>query len=289
VDVYVIPTFLRPEHMLEVAVCADQAGYYGCTMADHVMFPANIASKYPYAGDWGADAPFPDTWVTIAAMAAVTRQLRFISAIYLAPARPPVIVAKSVATAAILSGYRVTFGAGVGWMKEENDYTGQDFHTRGKRLDEMIVLLRRIWSGEVVEHHGTYYDYDPFVVPPAPKGPIPIWGGGDSERPMRRAAHLDGWIGANYYPLETALSHVERLHQIRREEGTDDREDFGILVGLDHPPTVDDARRLEQAGVTAIWASPWCPGISTEDPGIAVVTDALQRYAEDVVHVIGSN
>jgi probable F420-dependent oxidoreductase len=284
--VYVIPAFLRPEHMLEVAACAEGEGYYGCTMPDHVMFPANLTSKYPYAGDWGADAPFPDTWVTIASMAAVTQRLEFISAIYLAPARPPVIVAKAVATAAILSNYRVTLGAGVGWMKEENEYTGQNFHTRGRRLDEMIVLLRKIWSGEVVEHHGEHYDYEPFVVPPAPKGPIPIWGGGDAERPKRRAARLDGWVGANYYPLETALEHVRRLQQIRREEGTDGRDDYGILVGLDHPPTIDDAGRLEEVGVTAVWASPWSPGPSMGDPGIGAVKDALKRYADEVVHAI---
>jgi probable F420-dependent oxidoreductase len=283
---WVITTFLEPEHLLDVARCADREGYYGCTMADHVMFPAAIQSKYPYAGDWGADAPFPETWATISAMAAVTERLRFISAIYLAPARPPVIVAKSVATAAILSDYRIIFGAGVGWMKEENEYTGQDFHTRGRRLDEMIVLLRKIWSGEVVEHHGTYYDYEPFVVPPAPKQPIPIWGGGDSERPMRRAARLDGWVGANYYPLDTALGHVARLHELRRQEGTDNRDDYGILIGLDHPPTVDDIRRLEEVGVTGVWASPWNAGISMDDPGIDVVTESLKRYAAEIVQVV---
>jgi probable F420-dependent oxidoreductase len=283
VKVYVIPAFLEPEHMLEVAVCAEEAGYYGCTMPDHVMFPANIQSKYPYAGDWGADAPFPDTWVTISAMAAVTKTLKFISAIYLAPARPPVIVAKAVATAAILSGYRIQFGAGVGWMKEECDYTGQDFHTRGRRLDEMIELLRKIWSGEVVEHHGKYYDYEPFVVPPAPKGPIPIWGGGDAERPLQRAAGLDGWVGANYYDIDTALGHVARLQEFRRDAGTDGNDDYGILVGLDHPPTLEDIARLEDAGVTAVWASPWAEGPSMDDPGIDVVTEALKRYADDVV------
>lgn len=283
-EVFVISTFVRPEHMLDLARVAEAEGYYGVTVPDHVMFPADISSKYPYAGDWGADAPFADTWVTIAAMAAVTQRLRFISAIYLAAARPPVLVAKSVATAAILSDYRVTLGAGVGWMKEENDFTGQDFHTRGKRLDEMIELLREIWSGDVVHHHGTYYDYEPFVVPPAPSGPIPIWGGGDTVRPMRRAARLDGWVGANYYPLETALEHVATLHEHRRAEGTDGRDDYGILVGLDHPPTLEDCKRLEDAGVTHVWASPWNPGISTDDPGPDAIADGLRRYASEVLH-----
>jgi probable F420-dependent oxidoreductase len=285
VKVYVITTFLKTEHLVATAEAADREGYYGCTVADHVMYPKDIGSKYPYAGEWGADAPFPDPWVTIAAMAARTEKLRFISAIYLAAARPPVIVAKSVATAAILSDYRVEFGLGVGWMKEECDYTGQDFHNRGKRLDEMIELLRKIWAGGFVEHHGTYYDYEPFVVPPAPKGPIPIWGGGDSERPLRRAAHLDGWVGANYYPTDTAIEKVRALQDVRRAEGTDGRSDYGVIVGLDHPPTLDDIGRLEVEGVTGVWASPWKPdGPSVDDPGLAAVEESLKRYAEEVVH-----
>ena len=101
---------------------------------------------------------------------------------------------------------------------------------------------------------------------------------------MRRAAHVDGWIGANYYPLETALEKVARLQELRGEEGTADREGYGVLVGLDHPPTIDEIRRLEEAGVTGVWVSPWEPSKpSVRDPGLSTVLDALRRYADEVV------
>jgi probable F420-dependent oxidoreductase len=285
--VYVISTFLDPEHLLACAQTAEAEGYGGVTVvtvADHVMYPKDLLSKYPYVGNWGPEAPFPDTWVTIGAMAAATSRIRFISAIYLAPARPPVITAKAVATAAILSGYRVDFGIGVGWMKEEHDYTGQDFHTRGRRTDEMIELFREIWSGDYVEHHGEFFDYAPFVMPPAPRQPIPLWGGGEAPTALRRAARLDGYVGANYYDLQTALERVQRIQEARRAEGTDGRADYGILIGLDHPPTIEDCKRLEEVGVTAVWASPWQPDApSMGDPGLDLVIESMKRYANEVV------
>jgi probable F420-dependent oxidoreductase len=286
-NVYVITTFLDTENMVECARVAEAAGYHGCTVADHVMYPKNMLSKYPYVGNWGPEAPFPDTMVAMAAMGTATSTLKLISSIYLLPARPPVIVAKSVATAAILTGYRVELGVGVGWMEEEHNYTGQDFHTRGKRMNEIIDLLREIWSGDYVDHHGEFFDYEPFVVPPAPKQRIPIWGGGEARAPLVRAAHLDGYIGSNYYDIDTALDRIARIQEVRRAEGTIDRPDYGILIGLDHPATVDECKRLEEAGATAVWVSPWQPdGPSMSDPGIEVVRESLKRYAGDVVSVV---
>jgi probable F420-dependent oxidoreductase len=285
--VYVITTFLEPEHLVATARTAEAEGYHGLTVADHVMYPEDIHSNYPYLGDWGPEAPFPDAMVSIAAMATATTTLKFLTAIYLLPARPPVIVAKSVATAAILSNYRLQFGVGVGWMREEHDYTGMDFSTRGRRMDETVDLLRKIWSGDIVHHHGEAFDYAPFVVPPAPKGPIPIWGGGEAPAAVRRAARLDGFVGSNYYDIETALEKVAVIQEARRAEGTDGNADYEILMGLDHPPTLEDCKRLEDVGVTAVWSSPWQPeGPSQSDPGLDRVTESLKRYAEDVVRKV---
>ena len=121
-------------------------------------------------------------------------------------------MAKSVGTAAVLSDDRLRLGVGVGWCKEEFDQTGQDFTTRGKRLDEMIVRpARALWRGGWVEFHGDYYDVPECQMEPAPTAPVPIIGGGHSPVALRRTAALcDGWIAAGAYSEEEAWAHLGR-------------------------------------------------------------------------------
>ena len=127
-------------------------------------------------------------------------------------------VAKTVGTAAVLSDNRLRLGIGVGWCKEEFDQTGQDFATRGKRLDEMIVALRALWRGGWVEFHGDFYDVPECQMEPAPTEPVPIIGGGHSPVALRRTADLcDGWIAAGAYSEEEAWIHLaERARGARR-------------------------------------------------------------------------
>jgi probable F420-dependent oxidoreductase len=283
--IYIHSVFVEPEHLRPLAVRAEELGYHGLTVHDHLLYPKNLGSTYPYAKDGLPDtSPWPDPWVTVANLAGATTELRFLSAVYLALARPPVLTAKAVATAAILSDYRVDFGMAVGWMKEECDHTGQDFRTRGRRHDELVALIREIWTGDWVEHHGEHYDYEPFRCLPAPKRPIPILGGGDSEVAMRRCARgMDGWLGANWYPADEAAALVERIHEYRREYGTQDR-DFQIFISLDRTPTLDDCARFDELGVTAMWTHPWKPeGRTSSDHGLDAMLEGLEDYAERVV------
>ena len=106
-------------------------------------------------------------------MAAITTRIRFTTGVYVAPARDLITVAKQVGTAAVISSNRVNLGVGVGWCKEEFDATGQDFHTRGKRLDDMIPALRALWGGGWVEYHGPHYDVPALRMEPSPTAPDP--------------------------------------------------------------------------------------------------------------------
>ena len=115
--------------------------------------------------------------------------------VYLAPLRHPLQVAKSVGIASVLSQGRTALGAAVGWMREEFEILGQDFRTRGRRLDETIEICRKAWSGETFEHHGEHFDVPRVTMSPAPGFPIPVYIGGVSEAALRRAARNDGWIG----------------------------------------------------------------------------------------------
>lgn len=284
--IYIHSVFLEPTWLIPAARRAEELGYHGFTVSDHLLYPKDLMSRYPYGEEpFPSTSPWPDIWVTVAALAGATTRLRFLSCIYLALARPPVAAAKAVATAAILSGYRVDFGMAVGWMREEFEHMGQDFATRGRRHDEMVQLLREIWSGEWVEHHGPFYDYPPFRVLPAPDRPIPILGGGDSEVAMRRSAVLDGWLGSRWYATEDALELVERMGDYRREAGTE-ATDFQVFLSLDHAPTLEECRRFEQLGVTGLWTHPWTPiGEPTKAPAptLEQVMRGMEDYADRVV------
>jgi probable F420-dependent oxidoreductase len=243
-----------------LAIAGEEAGIYGVTMSDHVFFPKELRTPYPYTPDgkpiWTPPAPWPDVWVTIGAMAAVTTRLQFGTNVYIAPARDPFTVAKAVGTAAVLSGGRVSLGVGAGWMKEEFDALGQDYHTRGARLDEMIELLRALWSPGWSEHHGRFYQVDPIMIEPTPERQVPIWCGGDSDAALRRAARLcDGWMG-NPYHYEDAKRHIATLNRLRAEAGRTS-EPFEMIVGVLDQPSVDTYRRFEDPGVTGIVCVPW--------------------------------
>src|SRR4051794_10284600 len=152
--------FMDPVEMPAVARLLDEHGYDGVVVSDHLTFPRELSSRYPSpTGEpfWPPETAWPDPWVSIGAMAAVTTKLHFSNAVYIAPARPLLEVAKLVATASVLSGGRVSLGVGAGWMREEFEALGQSFEDRGARLDEMIQALRALWQGGWVSWSGTHY------------------------------------------------------------------------------------------------------------------------------------
>ena len=188
-----------------------------------MVHPEKIATPYPYTKDglprWQAPAPWPDPWVAIGAMAAVTQRIRFLTGIYVLPMRNPFQVAKAVGTAAVLSGDRVTLGVGVGWMREEFALLEQPFEQRGARTDEMIEVMRKLWRGGMVEHHGRFYDFPRLQMSPAPRLPIPILVGGVTDAALRRAGRIgDGWI-SDIHTTEELRGIVARIREHRREAG----------------------------------------------------------------------
>ncbi len=289
--------FLPTSQLLPLARASDELGYGGINISDHLFNPRHLESRYTYstredgAPSWGTDTPWPDSIVSIAAMAATTQNLVFTTAVYVAPVRDLMSVARSVGTAAVLSGNRMRLGIGVGWCKEEFDQTGQDFATRGKRLDEMIVALRALWQGGWVEYHGEYYDVPECQMEPAPTKPVPIIGGGHSPVALRRTAALcDGWIAAGAYSEEEAWAHLDELRAELSKAGREDLDDFSIYLSLNEPPAVDLYRRFADAGVTDFVCAPWmfvdvAPG-TPDDEALAARLGAVRWFAEDIVHKV---
>ena len=278
--------FMDPRDATAVARMLDEAGFDGMVTSDHMIYPRALSSPYPDSESgkpgWAPETAWPDSWVMTGAMAAVTSRLRFSNAVYIAPARPLLEVAKLVATASVVSDGRVTLAAGVGWMREEFELMGQDFSTRGKRLDEMIPALRALWQGGWVSWSGRYYQVPEMMIEPHPPAPVPIWCGGESEAALRRAARLcDGWVGYAY-GWDDAVGYAERLRALRREYGRGG-EPFDILLALLEPPSSDLYRRAEDAGITAVMVAPWMlDGVApTGDPDR--FRPSIERFAQAVI------
>ncbi len=285
--------FMRPTEMPAVARMLDEAGYHGMLVPDHLVYPRDLRSPYPGSPTgkpfWAPETPWPDAWVLIGAMSAVTTRLRFTNSVYIAPARPILEVAKQVATASVLSGGRVSLATGAGWMREEFELLGQQFADRGRRLDEMIPALRALWQGGWVSWHGEHYEIPELMMEPHPEQPVPILCGGESAHALRRAARLcDGWVGTGY-TWEEATRYVTELNRLRREYGRE-HEPFEIILALREAPTPDLFRRAADLGVTGAMVLPWA-GIDDLHAGkhedllhpAERYRAAIHRFAEAIV------
>src|SRR5262249_45004123 len=157
----------------------------------------------------------------------VTENLRFFTNVYVLPMRNPFNVAKAVGTAAVLSNNRVALGIGMGWCEEEFVALEQPFAKRGKRGDEMIQVLRTLWSGGWVEHHREFYDFDLLEMTPSPTAQPPIYVGGLSDAAIKRAARNDGWV-SDMHTIEEFREIRKKLDAERDALGRGDT-DFAVI------------------------------------------------------------
>lgn len=282
-DFAVVGAFLPTDELVPIARAADELGYAGFAIADHVVDLETIATPYPYEADgsrrWDHATEWPDPWVLVGALSAVTTRLSFFTSIYVAALRSPYQVAKSVGTAAVLSGGRVRLGVGVGWCREEFDLLGQDFATRGRRTDEALDLVDRLWSDDWVESDGPLYPTPRLTMRPRPEQRVPILVGGMSEVALRRAARHDGWIG-DVCSTEEAVGYAKRLRELRAELGRDG--DPTVVVALNDALTRDDFARAETGGITDVMTMPWLY-YHGFDATLEQKIDGMHRFAEDVL------
>jgi len=283
---FCIPTaFMDPLHLPPLARAAEEAGVHSFAISDHVVHPETIASRYPYAATgeryWDAATPWPDPWVTIGALSAITTRLEFFTNVFILPARNPFLVAKAVGTAAVLSGNRVALGIGVGWMSEEFELLGQEFAGRGRRTDEAIEILRLLWTGKPVEYHGRCFSFAPTSMSPVPTAPIPIYGGGLSKAAFRRAARLlDGWI-AVIHSSDEIRAMIGELRRLREEYGRADRA-FEVIGTANDAFGLDGYRRLEELGVSTVLTLPWI-FYGADPTSVSEKCDAVRRFGDEVI------
>jgi probable F420-dependent oxidoreductase len=277
-------TFSQPGELVPLARAGDEHGWSTLTVSDHLINPVETRSTYPYTKDgtrrWDMGTPWPDPWVTIGHLAAVTERLRFLTTVYILPARTPVHVAKQVGTAAVLSGNRVDLGIGMGWMEEEFDAMGTPFAKRGKRADEMLEVMRKLWTGGVVEHHGEFFDVPALEMLPAPTVPVRVHVGGTSEAALRRAARNDGWV-SDLHTIEELAAIRQRIERFREEYGRADVP-FSMYGSAKDAWDLEGYRRVHEAGVTHLVTMPWYFYAGAE-ADLAGKIDGIKRFADDVI------
>ena len=283
-------SFSSVADLKELAKTADSCGWEAMSFSDHVVNPQTIKTPYPYTENgerrWQAFTDWPDPWVMIGALASITKNLKFTNNIFVLPMRNPFLVAKAISTAAIISDNRVIPAIGVGWSKDEFELLQQDFHTRGKRADEMVEIMRLLWTGELVEYQGKHYQFDALEMNPAPSAYTPIWVGGISEAAMRRAARIaDGWV-TDLQSSAEILSCVQRIQQYRKEYGRENLP-FSVMATPSDAYTIDGYKRLEDGGVSHILTQPW-PFYYGDTQELAKKIDGIKRYADDYIAALNT-
>jgi probable F420-dependent oxidoreductase len=283
---FVIATsFSKVEQLGSLAIAAEEAGYEMLAFSDHVVHPEKIDAPYPYTEDgqrrWEAFTDWPEPWVTIGYLAGQTSRIRFTTNVFVLAMRNPFIAAKMIGTAAVLSNDRVTLTLGVGWSDTEFRLMGQEFARRGKRTDEMIDILRTVWTGDMVEHHGEFYDFDRIEMNPAPRQRIPIWIGGFSDPALRRAARQDGWL-SDLQSTDDIAKCIDKVRHFRAEQGRPG-ERFEVMASASDAFDLAGYQRLEELGVTHIMTMPWMLyGGPTDD--LQRKLDGTRQFADDVIH-----
>ncbi|TML38488.1 MAG: TIGR03619 family F420-dependent LLM class oxidoreductase [Actinobacteria bacterium] len=277
---------ISPRHYGEAARVAEENGFESVWIPEHLVFPADMPPTYPYT-ESGLPAVNPgtalyDPWVVLGYLAHATESIRLGTEVYILPLRHPIATARSVLTVDRLSGGRVTVGVGVGWLEPEFEVVGQSFHDRGRRTDEIIPLLRRLWTEETVSHAGDHYSFGPVRFEPKPvqKPCPPVEVGGATPAALRRAGCLgDGWI-------EIGARHIDVLQQMlavvdkhRRDAGRD-KLPFEVTTtsGLARDRT--SVRRCRDIGVTRIIAA---PELGPGRPSLDDVTGWIKRVADDLI------
>lgn len=268
-----------PEHAKAVAIAAEQAGFESLWAIEHIVVPQGYETQYPYSDSGrmpiGEDASLPEPLTWLAYVAAVTERIRLCTGVLVLPQRNPLLLAKAVASLDFLSGGRVTLGIGAGWLKEEFDALGFPFEGRGKRLDETIEILRRLWREPAASFEGEHFSFGPVICrPQPPSGSVPIVIGGHSEIAAKRA----GRVGDGFYPGKGNIFGLYQLARETAETAGRDPDAIELTSGVgDHQlQDLSFFRRLAEKGVSRVLI----PAIPSDPRG---TLERIEQMSESIV------
>ncbi len=276
----------HPDHYLPLAQAAEAAGYDGLAIPDSICYPEEASSKYPYNKDGSREflesVPFVEALISIAAMAAVTKKIRFATFVYKLAVRQAPVVAKQVQGIQVLSGNRLDFGIGISPWEEDFAICDVAWEKRGKRFDEQIEILRGLETGKFFGYQGELHNMPANKMNPVPTAPTPLLIGGHAEPALKRAARVgDGWMcaGADLQQLE---AYIGRINQLREEYGTADKP-FQIFTTGQDAFSSEGIAKLESIGVTNVVIGFRNVYELEEDKPLAEKIDMLNWYAGEFI------
>ncbi|MEQ8860464.1 MAG: LLM class F420-dependent oxidoreductase [Pseudomonadales bacterium] len=242
-----------PAQMIGLAQLAERVGFESVWTFEHVIVPVDYQSKYPYndSGKMGADpeTPFIDPLIALTAIAAATKTIRLGTGVNILSEVNPLLLAKQTASLDVISNGRFMLGVGIGWLKEEFRAMGVPFERRGARFDDYVAAMRKVWSGEVVEHRSDFLDWTGFKSYPLPvQNPMPVIMGGNKGRIYERIARFgDGWFVPGGDPKELRA----QLAELHRACDAVDRDPAEIEITCMWPGQggLDQLQALSDAGV----------------------------------------
>ena len=274
-----------PSHYVPLAIAAEGSGYTSFAIPDSLCYPETSDSKYPYTPDGNREfldgRPFIDPFVLAASLGAVTQTLRLTTFVVKLAVRQPVLVAKQAMSVAVMTNNRFGFGIGLSPWPEDFNICEQPWAGRGKRMDEMIEILRGLETGEFFGFEGDHFKLQRIKMSPAPTRRIPLLIGGHADVALRRAARVgDGWMHAGG-DADELQRMIDRIHQLRKEYDRD-AEPFEIHVISMDGFTIDGVKRLEDQGVTDVivgFRNAYAPDTMSADQKIA----AVEGFANNVI------
>lgn len=245
--------------VLAVARAAEDAGLDSVWVADHIVYPLQSQTAYPYRMNlpFEAEDGFLDAFTTLATVAGATSRVKLGTSVLVATLREPLQLAKAISTLDVLSGGRVVLGFGAGWWKEEFNALNAEFERRGRRLDEQIQILRGLWRDGQLAHDGAFYNFGAVMCEPRPTqaGGPPLLIGGMNASARRRAALLgDGWhgLGSNADALADGFLEIQRTAEAAGRDP--DALVLSTSAGLPADPehAIKRLNRLSAAGVEQV-------------------------------------
>jgi probable F420-dependent oxidoreductase len=271
-----------PNAIRDYAQTAEDLGFTHILAYDHVL-GANPDRPGGWRGPYTYQSAFHEPFLLFSYMAGVTRQVEFITGILILPQRQTALVAKQAATLDVLSGGRVRLGVGIGWNRVEYIALNQDFSTRGRRVEEQVGLLRKLWTEPLVDFAGQWHTIPDAGINPLPvQRPIPIWFGGHADVVLRRVARTgDGWLPLSPTAAD-ARPALDKLDLYLAEAGRS-RADIGVEPRLQYgdgdPETWKGLiQGWQEAGATHLSLNTMGSGFATPSDHLA----ALRTFAEAI-------